>query len=165
MNLIGQAAQEGNGYTTLEVFTFQNPVLPLCLIFLIQGLLFGYIVQLLFRARWSGTSILTGLSRNRTRKTSNSDESLVIPIDPIDTEVEGEIKKLKEDSSDYILACKGLFKGFKLPGKGGHLSVLHDLWLGVKKRECLGFLGPNGAGKTTAIKIWTGLERFDVKTT
>ena len=38
----------------------------------------------------------------------------------------------------------------------GHLKVLDNLNLEVKKGEILGFLGPNGTGKTTAISAMIG---------
>jgi ABC-2 type transport system ATP-binding protein len=43
----------------------------------------------------------------------------------------------------------------------GAVEALRGLSLKVGRGELLAFLGPNGAGKTTAIRVLTGLSRFD----
>jgi ABC-type glutathione transport system ATPase component len=131
--------------------------MPVCLIFLVQGIVYFYLVQKLFKARWSGTSIFK--IPERKRRTSHC-ELTDIELTPImDAEVRQEIDRINSHPEEFILIVKGLKKEFPLPGNRGRLNVISDLWPGVRKNECMGFLGPNGAGKTSAIKILVGLDR------
>jgi branched-chain amino acid transport system ATP-binding protein len=52
-----------------------------------------------------------------------------------------------------ILDLRGITAGF------GHLTVLRDIDLSVRRGTAVGLLGPNGAGKTTLLRLAAGLMR------
>jgi ATP-binding cassette subfamily A (ABC1) protein 3 len=74
----------------------------------------------------------------------------------LDSDVNGEIQKVKEMSMDEIknsnLVLKGVSKYY------GNLLAVNQLYLDVESCECFGLLGINGAGKTSTFKMMTGDE-------
>ena len=60
-----------------------------------------------------------------------------------------------ETTVDVIVSARGIFKRF------GHVEVLKDVSLDVKRREVVLIIGPSGSGKTTFLRCLNHLEKID----
>ena len=64
------------------------------------------------------------------------------------------MNKVKEHEYEYLIRTEKLCKSF------GHLEVLKDVDLAVKKGEVICIIGPSGAGKSTYLRSLIHLEEI-----
>ncbi|KAK9718300.1 hypothetical protein K7432_005596 [Basidiobolus ranarum] len=153
---------KGHPYTTSMVFSFQFPILPMLLALIASTIFYGILVICLeqaMNARLTPISLIRKLfsSRDSMNPMPTQETKVDITKRYSDEEVENEKIRIsgQQDDND-TMHIQGLSKEFPLQYSNRRKVIIDDLWLTLRRNECLGYLGPNGAGKTTTIKMLIG---------
>jgi spermidine/putrescine transport system ATP-binding protein len=60
--------------------------------------------------------------------------------------------------SEYAVELRDVVKSFPARGRGGHVTAVDRVSLGVRQGEFFTLLGPSGCGKTTTLRMIAGFE-------
>ncbi|ORX84570.1 P-loop containing nucleoside triphosphate hydrolase protein, partial [Basidiobolus meristosporus CBS 931.73] len=152
---------KGFPYSASMVFNIRNPILPTLLALVASTAFYGILVTCLEYTVSARVSPLKSTRRLYNRKrhvsTDGPETKVDIKSDYSDEEVINEKRRILENREDTdAMRIQGLTKEFLVPYSNRRRLVIDDLWLSLRRNECLGYLGPNGAGKTTTIKMLIG---------
>ncbi|ORX89817.1 P-loop containing nucleoside triphosphate hydrolase protein [Basidiobolus meristosporus CBS 931.73] len=155
----------GYPYSASMVFSFHFPILPIFLALIASTVLYGSLVlsvEILMNANQTPMKLIRSLFEKKTPGgPANTGDRMETRVEMqnvnVDEEVSNEKQRIlgSQQSIDTMHVC-GLSKEFPLQYSNRRRVIIDELWLTLRRNECLGYLGPNGAGKTTTIKMLVG---------
>ncbi|KAK9711761.1 hypothetical protein K7432_007587 [Basidiobolus ranarum] len=153
----------GHPYTASMVFNLHFPILPILIALIASTVLYGLLVsffEIMLNARQTPMKMIRSYfvkDDPNSRGLGNDLEENKMSKEYSDEEVNNEKQRiLGAQSSLDTMHIHGLSKEFPLQYSNRRKVIIDDLWLTLRRNECLGYLGPNGAGKTTTIKMLIG---------
>ncbi|KAK9765543.1 hypothetical protein K7432_006045 [Basidiobolus ranarum] len=159
---LATAWSKGYPYSTSMVFSFKFPILPMLLALIASTIFYGLLVICLehaINARMTPLSLIKKLFRSKDPVDHMLVQETKVDFTKrySDEEVANEkIRILENRDEDDTMHIQALSKEFPLQYSNRRRAIINDLWLTLRRNECLGYLGPNGAGKTTTIKMLIG---------
>ncbi|TPX34701.1 hypothetical protein SmJEL517_g02743 [Synchytrium microbalum] len=154
---------KSNPYTISDCFNASRLVLPVCLILLLDALIYAGIVALLSHLRATGQTLRQFLFLAAKPKVQHGDME-DYKADQLESDVAAERSRLLQgqDVASDAIRVLGLCKEFpsttvdEVSGRKV-ATILKNLYMSVRRGETFAYLGINGAGKSTTIKILTNL--------